>query len=103
AGEAAAQLLDQSNGTGERADLDIIGNALAVRCSGATNAKPVHDGFMARAHQLQQARAQAEKARAQAENAEAADESDESPRQGLYTSGSKVCTKGCPCGNTCIS
>lgn len=103
AGEAAAQLLNQSNGSGERADLDTLDKALAERCSGATNAQPVHADFVARAHQLQRARAQAEQARAQAENAEAADESDQLPRLDRSTSGSKVCTRGCPCGNTCIS
>lgn len=120
AGEAAAQLLDQSDGSIERADLDTIGNALDERCSGATNAKPVHAGFIARAQQLQRARAQAERAqaqaeraraqaeraRAQAERAEAADESDgsdEPPRPWPPASGGKVCTRGCPCGNTCIS
>ncbi|HEX8106139.1 MAG TPA: hypothetical protein VF516_00360 [Kofleriaceae bacterium] len=105
AGEAAAQLLDRSNESGERVDLDAIARALAERCSDATNAKPVQDSVIARAHQLQRARAQAEKARTQAENAAAdeLDESDPSPRQWPLTSGSKVCTKGCPCGNTCIS
>lgn len=110
AGEAAAQLLDGSNGSGERADLDALGQALAERCSGATNAEPVHAGFIARARQLERARAQAERAqalaeraRAQAENAEAADESGEPPPQDSFAPGSKVCTRGCPCGNTCIS
>ena len=113
AGDAAAQLLDQSDGSIERADLDTMGNALAERCSGATNAKPVHASFIARAQQLQRARAQAERARVQAERArvqaeraEAADESDgsdEPPRPWPPTSGGKVCTRGCPCGNTCIS
>jgi len=103
AGEVAAQLLDGSDGSGERADLDSLGKALAERCSGATNANPVHASFLARAHQLERARAQAEQARARAARAEAADELDESPRLEPLTSGSKVCTRGCPCGNTCIA
>jgi hypothetical protein len=99
AGEAAAQLLNQSGESGERTDLEAIRDLLAERCGGATNASNVLAGFTARANQLRRARAQAEKAEAAAKRREVR----EPPLQAPQRSCCKVCTRGCPCGNTCIS